>query len=303
MWASFTPGLSQRPAFVAQLGHAESTQAAKGSGLMAMAPVCTFAIIRTPLPQGTPCNCLNNGFWSPAAPGGWVQFITRALARGCRECHQPPAQRRCSPGPGRRTGPRAPALQADVTDAAAVQRLFAQVRERTGQPISAVVNNALAQFRFDGDARPDWRYRQRFCPVAPGRRRPAARSPPRPPCPAHAANKALARIVNVAPTCSRTPWCPTTTTPPPRPRCFVHRTAANDLAGQHGITVNMVSGGLPHHRRASSATPKPCSTSSPVHDPSALRHHPARVCRRRAVLPGAGGDGAKPHRGLRLVMG
>ena len=51
-------------------------------------------------------------------------------------------------------GPRAIALQADVTDPAAVQRLFATARERTGAPISAVVNNALAQFSFDGDARP-----------------------------------------------------------------------------------------------------------------------------------------------------
>lgn len=86
---------------------------------------------------------------------GLGQSITRALAREgagvvINYLHSDAAAQALA----EELGPRALALQADVTDAAAVQRLFAQVRERTGQPISAVVNNALAQFRFDGDARP-----------------------------------------------------------------------------------------------------------------------------------------------------
>ncbi|MEG2046353.1 MAG: SDR family NAD(P)-dependent oxidoreductase, partial [Comamonas sp.] len=51
-------------------------------------------------------------------------------------------------------GPRAMALQADVTDAAAVQRLVRTGQEHTGRAITSVVNNALTSFAFDGDARP-----------------------------------------------------------------------------------------------------------------------------------------------------
>src|SRR5690606_14230649 len=55
----------------------------------------------------------------------------------------------------RELGPRAIALQADVTDPDQVARLFSAAQAQTGQPILSVVNNALVNFRFDGDARPD----------------------------------------------------------------------------------------------------------------------------------------------------
>ncbi len=143
-----------------------------------------------------------------------------------------------------------------MTDAAAVQRLFAQVRERTGQPISAVVNNALAQFRFDGDARPQigditW---QRFAQQLEGAVKGALNTTRGRP-----ARHARTRLW---------PHRQRGHQPVPEPRGACHdytaakaallsftRTAADDL-GQHGITVNMVSGGLLRTTDASSATPE-----------------------------------------------
>ncbi|KAK7191759.1 hypothetical protein PSPO01_02208 [Paraphaeosphaeria sporulosa] len=45
------------------------------------------------------------------------------------------------------------AIQADVTDPTAVRSLFAQAEAHYNRPISVVVNNALAPFSFNGDAR------------------------------------------------------------------------------------------------------------------------------------------------------
>ena len=45
------------------------------------------------------------------------------------------------------------ALQADVTDAAAMKQLFASAEHIYRQPISVVVNNALADFQFNPDNR------------------------------------------------------------------------------------------------------------------------------------------------------
>lgn len=48
---------------------------------------------------------------------------------------------------------RALAVQADVTDRAQVDALFARAREHFGRPVTAVINNALPDFSFNGDAR------------------------------------------------------------------------------------------------------------------------------------------------------
>ena len=45
-------------------------------------------------------------------------------------------------------------VQADVTDSVAVQAMFAQAREHFGMPVTTVINNALPEFSFNGDARP-----------------------------------------------------------------------------------------------------------------------------------------------------
>ncbi|WOI43428.1 3-oxoacyl-ACP reductase [Acidovorax sp. BLS4] len=153
-------------------------------------------------------------------------------------------------------GPRAIALQADVTDAAAVQRLFAQAHERTGQPVSAVVNNALAQFRFDGDARPQigdiaWeRFQQQIDGAVKG-----ALNTLQAALPAMRA-QGFGRIVNVGTNLFQNPVVPYHDyTAAKAALLSLTRTAANDL-GPHGITVNMVSGGLLRTTDASRATPE-----------------------------------------------
>ena len=86
---------------------------------------------------------------------GLGQSITRALAReGAGVVINYHHSDKAAAALAEELGPRAMALQADVTDTAAVHTLFAQAHERTGQPISSVVNNALVGFQFDGDARP-----------------------------------------------------------------------------------------------------------------------------------------------------
>ena len=153
-------------------------------------------------------------------------------------------------------GPRAIALQADVTDAAAVQRLFAAARERTGAPISAVVNNALAQFSFDGDARPKlgdiaWeRFSQQIEGAVKG-----ALNTMQAALPGMRA-QGFGRIVNVGTNLFQNPVVPYHDyTAAKAALLSLTRTAAQDL-GPDGITVNMVSGGLLRTTDASSATPE-----------------------------------------------
>ncbi len=46
------------------------------------------------------------------------------------------------------------AFHADVTDKEQVERLFREAEDAAGRPIDSVVNNALADFSFNGDLRP-----------------------------------------------------------------------------------------------------------------------------------------------------
>ncbi|MBN3726477.1 3-oxoacyl-ACP reductase [Burkholderia sp. Ac-20379] len=153
-------------------------------------------------------------------------------------------------------GPRAIALQADVTDAAQVRRMVEAARERTGEPMTAVVNNALASFRFDGDARPQladisWARMQQqlegavkgalntMQAVLPGMR-----------------ERGFGRIVNVGTNLVQNPVVPYHDyTASKAALLALTRTASNDL-GPDGITVNMVSGGLLRSTDASRATPE-----------------------------------------------
>ena len=217
-----------------------------------VAPVCTFATFAHHLPKEHSMQLSEQWFWSPAAPGaglGPSPARWRAKAWGR---HQLPAQRRCCPGPGRRTGPRfalAPGRRDRCRRRATP--VCPGARKRTSQPSAPWSTTPWAQFRFDGDARPQigditW---QRFCPAAPEG---AVKAPLNttqaalPPC----ANKALwphrqRGHQPVPEPRGALPRLP----PPPRPRCSRSlRTAANDL-GQHGITVNMVWRPAAHHRR------------------------------------------------------
>ncbi|WP_404300840.1 3-oxoacyl-ACP reductase [Alicycliphilus denitrificans] len=187
---------------------------------------------------------------------GLGQAITRALAReGAGVVINYHRSDAAAQALADELGPRAIALQADVTDAAAVQRLFAAARERTGAPVSAVVNNALAQFSFDGDARPKlgdiaWeRFSQQIEGAVKG-----ALNTMQAALPAMRA-QGFGRIVNVGTNLFQNPVVPYHDyTAAKAALLSLTRTAAHDL-GPDGITVNMVSGGLLRTTDASSATP------------------------------------------------
>ena len=188
---------------------------------------------------------------------GLGQAITRALAReGAGVVVNYHRSEAAALALAEALGPRAIALQADVTDAAAVQRLFAAARERTGAPVSAVVNNALAQFSFDGDARPKlgdiaW---ERFAQQIEGAVK-GALNTMQAALPAMRA-QGFGRIVNVGTNLFQNPVVPYHDyTAAKAALLSLTRTAAGDL-GPDGITVNMVSGGLLRTTDASSATPE-----------------------------------------------
>ncbi|ALM85657.1 3-oxoacyl-ACP reductase [Bordetella sp. N] len=153
-------------------------------------------------------------------------------------------------------GPRVIALQADVTDAGSVRALFDQALAQWERPIVAVVNNALADFRFDGDARPKideiaWdRFQQQIDSALKGCVNTLQAAVP--------AMRALGfgRIVNIGTNLFQNPVVPYHDyTAAKAALLSLTRTAANDL-GPDGITVNMVSGGLLRVTDASAATPE-----------------------------------------------
>lgn len=188
---------------------------------------------------------------------GLGQAITRALAReGAGVVINYHRSDKAAAALAEELGPRAIALQADVTDAAAVQKLFAQAQERTGQVISSVVNNALVSFQFDGDARPQigdiaWqRFNQQFEGAVKGALNTVQAALP------GMRAQGFGRIVNVGTNLFQNPVVPYHDyTAAKAALLSFTRTAATDL-GPHGITVNMVSGGLLRSTDASSATPE-----------------------------------------------
>lgn len=152
-------------------------------------------------------------------------------------------------------GDRVIPLQADVTNAADVSRLFDAAHAHTGRPIVSVVNNALADFRFDGDARPKiddiaW---SRFQQQLDGSLRGALNTMQAAAGAMRAAG--FGRIVNVGTNLFQNPVVPYHDyTAAKAALLSLTRTAAHDL-GPDGITVNMVSGGLLRTTDASAATP------------------------------------------------
>jgi 3-oxoacyl-[acyl-carrier protein] reductase len=188
---------------------------------------------------------------------GLGQAITRALAReGAGVVINYHRSDRAAAALAEELGQRTIALQADVTDAAAVQRLFASAQERTGCAISSVVNNALVQFQFDGDGRPQlgdiaWeRFSHQFEGTVKG-----ALNTLQAALPAMRA-QGFGRIVNVGTNLFQNPVVPYHDyTAAKAALLSLTRTAANDL-GPDGITVNMVSGGLLRTTDASRATPE-----------------------------------------------
>lgn len=153
-------------------------------------------------------------------------------------------------------GARTVALQADVTDADAVRRMFEAAQAHFNEPVVSVINNALADFRFDGDARPkldeiSWdRFRQQLDGSLKG-----ALNTMQAAAPAMRA-AGFGRVVNIGTNLFQYPVVPYHDyTAAKAALLSLTRTAANDL-GPDGITVNMVSGGLLRVTDASAVTPE-----------------------------------------------
>ncbi|MGV2907873.1 3-oxoacyl-ACP reductase [Achromobacter sp. AGC25] len=151
---------------------------------------------------------------------------------------------------------RALAVAADVRDAQAVQAMVAQAQSRFGMPVTTVVNNALPAFQFNGDARPhadtltwdDLNHQIEGCvrgalntvqATLPGMR-----------------GAGVGRIINIGTNLVQNPVVPYPDyTAAKAALLSFTRTLSHDL-GPHGITVNMVSGGLLRTTDASAATPE-----------------------------------------------
>ncbi|KAF1688049.1 3-oxoacyl-ACP reductase [Pseudoxanthomonas broegbernensis] len=147
-------------------------------------------------------------------------------------------------------------VQADVTDPAQVAAMIAQARVHFGAPVTTVVNNALVDFVFDGDARPSgaeigW---ERFAAQFEGSVRGALNT-------VQAAvpgmrEAGFGRVVNIGTNLFQNPVVPYHDyTASKAALLSLTRTLAADL-GPDGITVNMVSGGLLRTTDASAATPE-----------------------------------------------
>ncbi|MDI9893881.1 3-oxoacyl-ACP reductase [Rhodococcus sp. IEGM 1381] len=154
-----------------------------------------------------------------------------------------------------RLGDNAIEVQGDVTDEGDVAGLFDTARTHFGTPITTVVNNALADFSFDGDARPkaDTITWERFDAQLRGSVRAALLT-------TQAAlpgmrEAGFGRIINVGTNLFQNPVVPYHDyTASKAALLSLTRTLSADL-GVDNITVNMVSGGLLRTTDASAATP------------------------------------------------
>lgn len=147
------------------------------------------------------------------------------------------------------------AIQADISDADSVNALFAQAEQHFSQPISTVVNNALPNFSFNGDARKKadtLRYadiHQQMQGVVGGALNTSQAAL------AGMKKQGFGRIINIGTNLLQNPVVPYHDyTAAKAALLSLTRTLAQDL-GQHGISVNMVSGGLLRTTDASKATP------------------------------------------------
>ena len=147
------------------------------------------------------------------------------------------------------------AFQADITDNSQVQRLFDASKQHFGQAITSVINNALVNFQFNGDARPKIEdltahaLHQQFDGAVLGA--------------LNTTQVALidmkkdqfGRIVNIGTNLFQNPVVPYHDyTAAKAALLSFTRTAAQEL-GEFGINVNMLSGGLLQATDASKATP------------------------------------------------
>lgn len=154
------------------------------------------------------------------------------------------------------TPERAVALQADVTDAAAVQAMVIEAQAHFGKAITTVINNALPAFSFNGEARPHadtltWEHmQQQMEGIVKGALNTTQATM------AGMAEQGFGRIVNIGTNLFQNPVVPYHDyTAAKAALLSFTRTLSQDL-GPKGITVNMISGGLLRTTDASSATPE-----------------------------------------------
>jgi 3-oxoacyl-[acyl-carrier protein] reductase len=153
-------------------------------------------------------------------------------------------------------GERAWAIAADVTDADQVRRMMAGAEELAGQPVLSVVNNALPDFRFNGDDRTplesmEW---TALSTQIEGAVR-GTLNTVQAALPAMKA-RGFGRVVNIGTDLFQSPVVPYHDYIAAKGALLaLTRTAAQEL-GPHGITVNMLSGGLLRTTDASAATPE-----------------------------------------------
>ncbi|WP_105032187.1 3-oxoacyl-ACP reductase [Arthrobacter ruber] len=151
---------------------------------------------------------------------------------------------------------RAVALEADVTDPEQVRAMLEHAQQHFGAPITTVVNNALAPFSFNGDARPhaaeiDWdAFEAQFSGSVRGALNTIQAALP------GMREQGFGRVINIGTNLFQNPVVPYHDyTAAKAALLSLTRTLAKDL-GQHDVTVNMVSGGLLRTTDASAATPE-----------------------------------------------
>ena len=151
---------------------------------------------------------------------------------------------------------RAIALQADVADPVQVRAMFTAARAHFGTPVTTVVNNALADFHFNGDARAQaadiaWEeFAAQFSVSVRGALNTMQAALP------DMRDLHFGRLINIGTNLFQNPVVPYHDyTAAKAALLSLTRTAAADL-GPDGITVNMLSGGLLRTTDASAATPE-----------------------------------------------
>ncbi|MDX5445791.1 MAG: 3-oxoacyl-ACP reductase [Zoogloeaceae bacterium] len=162
---------------------------------------------------------------------------------------------------------RAYAAQADVCEPAMVQALFERALTHFGAPVTTVINNALPDFRFNGDAREHadklrWEsIAQQMEGVVRGALNTTQAALP------GMQLAGFGRIVNIGTNLFQNPVVPYHDyTAAKAALLSLTRTLAQDL-GPDGITVNMVSGGLLRTTDASAATPESVFDLVAAHTP------------------------------------
>ena len=146
-------------------------------------------------------------------------------------------------------------VRSDVTDPEQVSAMFQTAHDHFGAPITTVVNNALVDFSFNGDARPGaetigWEnFDGQFTGSVRGALNTVQAAVP------GMRERGFGRVINIGTNLFQDPVVPYHDyTAAKAALLSLTRTLAADL-GPHQISVNMVSGGLLQTTDASAATP------------------------------------------------